>query len=102
MNEPQVFTSVPFDVLVKALAEQLKPMVEHAVAQHVPDDFINQSEASDILGVSAVLVNKLISEGKLTDYAPGNKIPRVSRKEVIEFRKNIVNGRLNKNYIERR
>lgn len=36
MNEPQVFTSVPFDVLVKALAEQLKPMVEHAVAQHDP------------------------------------------------------------------
>lgn len=97
-----VFTSIPLDDLVKALTEHLKPIVEQAVAVHVPDTYINQSDASALLGISTVTIRKFIKEGILTDYASGNTLPKLSRKEVIELRKSVVNGRINKSYIERR
>lgn len=96
-NPVQILTSVPYEVLAAELATQLQPYIEKAVRDYVGDQFVTLKEAAYIIGVTDATISKWLTDGVLTNYS-GNSHHRFSRNEVIELRKQVVNGRLKRKY----
>jgi len=95
-KEIQILTSVPFDQLVDAIAEKLRPVINQAIADQLPDELISQQEAARIVGISTVTIWAYVRDGVLMNYGTGTQRPRLSRRECTELKKRMSNGRLKK------
>jgi len=90
----QILTSVPFDVLVSAIAREIEPVIIRAISEHLPDDLITSKEAGEIIGVSPATICTWVKTGVIRNFSTGNQRPVLSRREIIAIKKQTVNGRL--------
>ncbi len=89
-----LFTAIDVDDLADLVATRLKSIIAQTVHENTPDEHITLTQASRIIGKTTRTVRNYIYEGKLKNYGTGIQRPRLSRKEVVELKKEMVNGRV--------
>lgn len=95
MNDQiQILTSVPFDVLVKAISRELEPIIARVISESLPDDLITSKEAGEIMNVSPATICTWVKLGVIRNFSTGNQRPVLSRREIIAMKKQTINGRL--------
>lgn len=90
-KEEIIFTGIPLDLLTERLIEKLRPVVTEAVAAQMPDQIITVSEAAKILGRTKGTVAYYANHGILTNLGTGKQRPKLSKREVVELKKEVQN-----------
>ena len=90
-----VFTAINIDDLADLIATRLQPSLAKTVRENTPDNLITMTEAAKILGIKHLsTIQSYVNDAYLVNYGRGSQRPKLSKVEVVELQKKIVNGRL--------
>jgi dTDP-4-dehydrorhamnose reductase len=82
-----VFTAINIEDLADLVATRLEPRIAETVRENSSDEYLTLVQSAKLIGKTTETIRNYIKTGKLKNYGTGFQRPKLSRREVVEFKR---------------